>query len=212
MLSVLGQDYPDLEYIVIDGASTDGTQQIISKYQDRLAYWVSEPDRGIYDAMNKGVSHATGQWVNFMNAGDTFADPGVLADIFGHGIGDEVLLIGGNTINFFADGREERHLAESASVIPERLPFSHQASFVRRGVCQFDTDYRLAADYALFYRLYYKHGAGSIMAVDRDIARYRQEGSTTMQNPKMVKGEYLAIQAYHISWRWIKEYIKWRWF
>ena len=78
MLSVLNQTYHDIEYIIIDGGSTDGTVEIIRKYADRIAYWVSEPDKGIYDAMNKGIKVATGEWINFMNAGDEFVDEGVI--------------------------------------------------------------------------------------------------------------------------------------
>jgi glycosyltransferase involved in cell wall biosynthesis len=70
ILSVLHQSYDNIEYIIIDGNSTDGTVDIIQKYANQLAYWISEPDGGIFDAMNKGLDHATGEWVNFMNAGD----------------------------------------------------------------------------------------------------------------------------------------------
>ena len=89
MLSVLNQTYGNLDYIVIDGASTDGTTDIIRRYGDRLSYWVSEPDGGIYDAMNKGVHMAQSMvrkgetaWVNFMNAGDGFSDNEVVEDFF----------------------------------------------------------------------------------------------------------------------------------
>ena len=67
--SVLSQSYDDIEYIIIDGGSTDGTVDIIRKYSDQITYFVSEPDGGIYDAMNKGVRAATGEWINFLNAG-----------------------------------------------------------------------------------------------------------------------------------------------
>jgi glycosyltransferase involved in cell wall biosynthesis len=66
ILSVVNQTYSNIEYIIIDGGSTDGTVDIIKKYMDKIAYWVSEPDKGIYDAMNKGILMAKGQWINFM--------------------------------------------------------------------------------------------------------------------------------------------------
>jgi len=72
MLSVLSQDYENLEYIVIDGGSTDGTQDIIARYRDRLAYYVSEPDNGMYDALNKGFQHATGDILAWINADDIY--------------------------------------------------------------------------------------------------------------------------------------------
>ena len=71
ILNVLSQSYPNIEYIVIDGGSTDGTVDIIKQYASGISYWVSEPDKGIYDAMNKGLEKATGDYVWFINAGDS---------------------------------------------------------------------------------------------------------------------------------------------
>lgn len=73
--SVAGQDYANLEYIVIDGGSADGSLEVIERHAADITRWVSEPDRGIYDAMNKGVAMATGDYCIFMNAGDTFVAP-----------------------------------------------------------------------------------------------------------------------------------------
>jgi glycosyltransferase involved in cell wall biosynthesis len=82
ILSVIRQDFVDFEYIIIDGGSTDETIDLIKKHEDRIDFWISEPDKGIYDAMNKGVDLARGEWLNFMNAGDRFVNNSVLKDTF----------------------------------------------------------------------------------------------------------------------------------
>lgn len=81
ILSVAAQRYPDVEHIVIDGASTDGTQTILSRYQKYLTSWVSEPDRGMYDAMNKGIARATGDVIGILNSDDIYAHNRVLEKI-----------------------------------------------------------------------------------------------------------------------------------
>ncbi|TGL37127.1 glycosyltransferase family 2 protein [Leptospira perdikensis] len=80
--SVASQEFTNYEYIIIDGGSTDGTKELIKDSEKKIDYWVSEPDRGIYDAMNKGAKLAKGEWLLFLNAGDRFANPKVLSDIF----------------------------------------------------------------------------------------------------------------------------------
>ena len=80
--SVITQTCQDFEYIIIDGGSTDGSIDIIKKYANKIHYWVSEPDNGIYHAMNKGVQFAHGEYLNFMNSGDFFIDIEVLSDLF----------------------------------------------------------------------------------------------------------------------------------
>ncbi len=206
MLSVLGQKYDNIEYIIIDGASTDGTQNIVNKYSNRIAYFVSEPDRGIYDAMNKGLSHATGEWVNFMNAGDTFADDMVLADLFVNSIDERIKVVGGNTNIVHKDGVEI--LYPAVHDVRHQLPFCHQSSFVRNWGWKFDTSFKIAADYKVFYDIMDCNGAEAFMAYNRVVANYRMEDSMTFQNLRKAKREYLTIQSSHKDLRWWKEYIK----
>jgi glycosyltransferase involved in cell wall biosynthesis len=78
--SVTGQSYSNFEYIVIDGGSTDGSKELLEKYADKISYWVSEPDRGIYHAMNKGIEKASGEYLLFMNSGDLFYGNEVLRE------------------------------------------------------------------------------------------------------------------------------------
>jgi glycosyltransferase involved in cell wall biosynthesis len=80
--SVIQQNFVDFEYIIVDGGSTDATLSILKKYEDHIDYWISEADRGIYDAMNKAIDLANGEWLNFMNAGDRFVNCSVLQDTF----------------------------------------------------------------------------------------------------------------------------------
>ena len=133
--SVLSQIYSNLEYIVIDGGSDDGTVDIIKKYADKISYWVSEPDKGIFDAMNKGIKVANGEWINFMNCGDSFVDKDILADVFtNREYTDTDIIFGDSYI------RKERGdvFAIKASDNIDRLRFSpiyrHGASFIRTSV------------------------------------------------------------------------------
>lgn len=98
ILSVINQTYDNIEYIIIDGGSTDGTLDIIKKYEHAIDYWVSEKDNGIYDAMNKGIDLATGEWINFMNAGDSFAENNTLKNIYNIYNYENINLIFGDTI------------------------------------------------------------------------------------------------------------------
>jgi glycosyltransferase involved in cell wall biosynthesis len=82
--SVTGQIYSNFEYIVINGGSTDGSKELLEKYTDKISYWVSEPDQGIYHAMNKGIEKASGEYLLFMNSGDLFYNSGILKEVVDH--------------------------------------------------------------------------------------------------------------------------------
>jgi glycosyltransferase involved in cell wall biosynthesis len=152
--SVLNQTNKNIEYIIIDGGSTDGSIDIIRKYERGIFYWTSEPDKGIYDAMNKGVEKATGQWINFMNSGDRFAAPDVL-DLFSYALFDADILYGDAIIEYPT-------FRTSYEILPltamwRQMAFCHQASFVRTTVMKekrFDLTYELSADFDFMYHAY----------------------------------------------------------
>ena len=130
--SVLMQDYPYFELIVVDGASSDGSQDVIASYAPRLRYWVSEPDRCLYDAMNKGVAAAKGDWVLFMNAGDRFAAPDVLSRMAAGNLDHADLVYGHHVRRYPVQGIERLVRAEPPQVLPRRMPCSHQSLLMRR--------------------------------------------------------------------------------
>ena len=163
------QDYPNMEIVVIDGRSTDDTVPIIERHAASLGAvmrWVSEPDGGIYDAMNKGSLMATGEWVIFMNAGDVFASADVLRRIFAHGQPDADVLYG----DVIKDGMVKR--APYTYYPYHRMLFCHQCVLTRRQMLlqtPFDTRHKLSADLKLFLMLYQRgarfHHVGLPMAI-----------------------------------------------
>ncbi|HSA05957.1 MAG TPA: glycosyltransferase family 2 protein [Candidatus Gastranaerophilales bacterium] len=133
ILSVINQTYQNIEYIVIDGGSTDGTLNIIKKYQDKITFWKSEPDEGIFDAMNKGIDIATGVWINFMNAGDYFYSDDVLERIFQDKEIKEDFIYGGTLVNFHIGkyiSRKEMSAPELTDELWKYYP-CHQSCFIR---------------------------------------------------------------------------------
>lgn len=218
IISVLSQTYKNMKYLIIDGASTDGTIDIIYKYKNQLAYFSSEPDKGIYDAMNKGLINARKLsegneycWVNFMNAGDVFTDKNVISDIFG-GRQYNSWIIGGHTNLIYPDHTEILY-AQDSETTSWQLPYCHQSSFVKLIIEDnqwlFDTKYKIAADYKMFFDIFDTYGSNAFYNVDRIISNYRMEDSMTFANLRKAKREYLYIQSVHKDLRWWKNYIKW---
>lgn len=154
--SVTGQDYGNLEYVVIDGGSTDHAQDIIERYRERIAYYVSERDGGIYFGMNKGIDAATGEWLLFMNAGDVFSDNHVVSDVAAfirsHNEADVVY---GNSMQVLEYG--SYLVKPKEAYINNRMSISHQAAFVKLELLRshkFDTRYRYAADFEQLSHFY----------------------------------------------------------
>ena len=154
ILSVIGQK-KNFEYIIIDGGSTDGTLKIINKFKDKIDFIISDEDDGIYDAMNKAVDIANGDWVCFMNSGDTFVDDEILSKLLEKKIDKNTHVIyGDHQVNYrnkskIIKGRSVQHIWKGSI-------FSHQSSLVRKEILKkykFNISNKISADYELFYNL-----------------------------------------------------------
>jgi glycosyltransferase involved in cell wall biosynthesis len=168
--SVVDQDWPYVEHIVIDGASNDKTAEIIEQFRSRLSYFLSEPDEGIYDAMNKGLDRAHGDIICFLNADDQYAHSHVLSEVANH-IHDADALMG--DVGFFRSAEPMRMVRRYRSdrFHPNRLAWgwmpAHPALFLKKAVVRrvgyFKTDYRIAGDFEFIVRAFhnqelrYKH-------------------------------------------------------
>lgn len=160
ILSVINQSYSNIEYIVIDGNSSDGTKDIINKYKDQIYLFVSENDDGIYDAMNKGINNANGKFVNFMNAGDIFFNNNI-CQLFA----DQILIkqfdvfYGDVIAKSEIDNLEILVKAKPINKIYSGMIFCHQSSFIKLSNLKetpFDLKYNIVADYNQILSLYFK--------------------------------------------------------
>lgn len=175
MLSVLNQTYRNIEYIIIDGGSVDGTKDIIYKYKSRLTQFISEPDHGIYDAMNKGLSLATGDYVLFMNSGDEIHSPETVKEVFETEASADIYY--GET-EMFNDRWES--LGQRRHCAPENfnwksfrhgMSISHQAIYVKRSIAEpFDLQYKYSADIDWIIRA--AKNASSMVNTHTFVAKY----------------------------------------
>jgi len=159
VLSVLNQDYPNFEYIVIDGGSTDGSANIIRKYSDRLVYWVSEPDRGQAHAINKGFERATGEVLAWLNSDDLYL-PGALGTVGRYFRSPRVQLLRGNGVNVDESGRVVGHRRGSPADLKSLLLFGgllQPATFWRRSLMDrvgpLDETLQFCMDFDLWCRM-----------------------------------------------------------
>lgn len=164
--SVREQTHSDIEHILIDGASTDGTMERLGRHRDRIAVLVSEPDDGIYDAMNKGLRLATGDVIGFVNAGDLLMTPYVIAQVAEAFEGSGADAVYGDIIMVDEqDIHKVKRLWNSGSYARDNFRKGwmppHVATFIRRSVYDryglFNTGLRIGADYEILLRFLYKH-------------------------------------------------------
>ncbi|MBE7179112.1 MAG: glycosyltransferase [Mucilaginibacter polytrichastri] len=173
--SVTGQTWPHIEYIVIDGASTDGTLEMLGKFSDKISTLISEPDKGIYDAMNKGLRLVTGDYVLFMNSGDELYTPDTVERVFQTAPDADIYY--GETEMIDAEGRSlgrRRHRAPAVFTYKSfryGMSVSHQAIYIRRSLTGFyDPEYLLSAD--IDWILSAVKNARKIVRVEGYVAKY----------------------------------------
>lgn len=177
MNSVFQQSYSDIEYIIIDGGSVDGSIEFIRKNADRVDYWISELDAGIYNAMNKGVLRATGEYVLFLNSGDYLADNDVLSFMSKELTGEELVygdlyegVEGQGTLTIFPDILTVRYMMQ--------YYLGHPSTFIKR--CLFENDLysedlKIAADWEFFFKKIVVEGC-SYKHVNRTVSIYNLDG------------------------------------
>lgn len=207
--SVASQTHAEIEHIIIDGASTDGTQELVACYASSISHFLSEPDKGIYDAMNKGLGLATGEVIGFLNADDVYANKDVLqrvAQIMAHNELDAVF----GDAEFVNPARPARSVRRYRSdrFRPDRIAWgwmpAHPALFLRREVYTrfggFRTDYRIAGDFELVARIF-QDGSIQYRHVDEVWVRMQTGGISTAgwRNTVLLNREVLrACRENHI--------------
>ena len=153
--SIISQTFKDYEWIVIDGGSTDGSKELIEENANYFSFWVSEPDKGVYHAMNKGLSHVNGEYVNFMNSGDVFYDNNTLVNVFNESLegdmvyGDWLTCKDGKTYYFQAPNKVTLDFFYDNNIC-------HQAMFIKSLILKkegYDESFKIVADWVRWIKM-----------------------------------------------------------
>jgi len=195
ILSVINQTYKNIEYIIIDGSSTDGTVDIIKKYQDRISYWVSEKDGGIYDAMNKGTSIAHGEYLNFMNSDDYFFSNSALEESVEF-LNGEYDIVYGNMELRDDSFKQIRNIPSPKYLWMGHM--SHQSSFIKRSTMlkyKYNTSNRIVADYEFFLNVYYNDG--KLLKIDKTISSFYSNGFSGQNIKQSIEDWYKTVRQFN---------------
>ncbi len=201
--SVCSQTFADFEWIVIDGRSTDGTLDVLAEYETQISCLVSEPDKGIYHAMNKGVACATGDYLLFLNAGDYFANGNSLMSAVPFLNRD---IVYGDVLVASEKGAEvEQRLPDILSrhfLLKKMMP--HQSTFIKRDLFDqygdYDESFRIAGDYDLFVRFIFVHGA-SCVHIPHTLSVFKTNGISCSASARPLrKIENHEIRKKHFPW------------
>lgn len=191
--SVASQTYVDYEYIIIDGGSTDGSVDVIKEFASDIDCWVSEKDRGIYHAMNKGVLQAHGDYCLFLNSGDAFYDKSVLEHIAEKGLKEDIIV--GKLVSFTNDYlfNPPSRLISLYYLYSGTVP--HQSSFIKTDLLRqypYDEQLKIVSDWKFFVQAIVLHNC-SVRFIDEIIARFDTNGVSTTNPDKMWKEKELVL-------------------
>lgn len=186
--SVREQNYKDIEFIVIDGLSTDNSKNIILKNINIISYWISEKDNGIYDAMNKGIKACHGDYILFLNSGDFFVNRNTLSNVFGEECIEDLII--GRQLFINAEGKIGRSpkLRKKEFNITYFLSSTipHQATFIKKDLFEkigyYDISYRVSADWVFWIRAIVENGC-SVRIINENIS-YMEEGGISSNMDK----------------------------
>jgi glycosyltransferase involved in cell wall biosynthesis len=197
ILSIINQTYKNIEYIIIDGGSTDGTVDIIKKYEDKITFWISEKDNGIYDAMNKGTLKAKGEWLNYMNAGDRFYKNTTVEEVSKelNASNDAVVIYGDTEMIFHEHDRYIRHAKKDGHKYHHQ--FVHQSSFIRRSIAvqyPYDISFKIAGDTDFFSKIY--NAGYKFIKINNIISIFNSDGISSDLSFKMYLEEAAIISRY----------------
>lgn len=200
--SIIRQTWQDFEWIVVDGGSTDGTLDILQKYRHRINILISEPDTGIYNAMNKGIKRANGVWLNFMNGGDNFASDDALAQVFDHQDYEADILYG--NMNFTKKNKPS-FIRTFPRILTKAFFYSscinHQSSFIKRDLFEkygmYDENYKIVADWEKWL-MFLKSGC-KFQHIDVTVADFYSGGISSKMSEKHLQERKKVFQKYYVQ-------------
>ena len=211
--SVFVQTFKDFEYIVIDGGSTDGSRELIEQYADRFSYWVSEPDKGIYNAMNKGVRKANGEYALFLNSGDFLIEKDVLQKVFENELSADIV----NARCHVSDRGKVVWMSPYLPQVTLKTLYSvglpHQSTFIKKALLDqfglYREDFQYNSDIAFWYKAILFGGA-TTHGLDMVTTDYDQNGmSGTQSDSEAYKNEMREILSEGILPRVLPDYEEW---
>lgn len=205
--SVILQTFTDFEYIVIDGASTDGSVDIIKEYSDRIDYWISEPDSGIYNAMNKGIKVAKGEYLQFLNSGDWLYSDQILSQMLNNNYTDDMLIGNKYCVNsskivpwhiVIHHGSKTSNSVYAMDLIFDSLP--HQASFIKRDLFVkyglYDESLQLVSDWKFTIETIINHNITTRLFRDVFVCYFNVEGKSMNSSGLLSKEINSVLKSY----------------